>query len=181
MPEAPTRAEWLSVYAPLAASPTAALVVEAASGRIPKWVSVVTLAYLLGARLVLGPAQVRWHLLSLVIGAAAAVGFAWGQGYLGGGAAKMAVAAPVAFPPLLALVFAAGLVLGCLALVWTGRWHGSRTMRGSPLLLALTFAVTCVPDLANGICSLTRAGAAAPAPIDRPAQRLPTRDHGEDW
>jgi hypothetical protein len=153
MLEPPTRAEWLFVYGPLTLALTVANVVETATARIPNWLTVPTFAYLLGARLLLGPAAAGWYVLSFLIGAVVAIGIAWRYGYLGGGAAKMAVAASAAFPPVLAMLFAGGIVLCCLDFLWTwtARWRSRNVIRGSAFLLVLTVAVYCAPDLAAGV------------------------------
>jgi len=184
MLEAPTRAEWLFVYGPLTLALIAALAVEVATARIPNWLTVPTLAYLLGARLVLGPAAAGWYVLSLVIGAVVVLGYLWRNAHLGGGGAKMAVAASAAFPPLLAALFAGLLILACFTFEWTQRWHGRRQMRGSLLLLVVTLAAFCIPDIVAGVRYVSEKRAAVPPPANNvaPTRTAPASgDHGEDW
>ena len=60
----------------------------------------------------------------------------------------MATAASAAFPPILAVLFAGLIVLGCLVFLWPARWHGRTQMRGSLLLLAPVLVVLGVADVA---------------------------------
>ena len=181
--EPPTREEWLFVHGPLALALVAALGIETATARVPNWLSLPTLAYLLGARLVVGPAAPGWYFLSLLIGAAAVLGFVWRHGYMGGGSAKMAVAASAAFPPLQAIAFVVLIVVCCLSFVWTERWHGRSLMRGSLLLLVLAPAVCSMPDIVRGVGHFidNRASIQGPADNSAPARVAPgAHDRGED-
>jgi hypothetical protein len=114
-----------------------ACVLEFLSGNIFRWLSVVTLAYVLGARLSLGASVFGLSLLSLLLAFAVVVLFGWRRGYLGGGLAKLAVAVCAGLPPGMAACVAGGLVLCGRALESTRRWHGVRRVPGSVVLAAL--------------------------------------------
>jgi Flp pilus assembly protein protease CpaA len=138
---APTTWEWTFVYAPAGAVLVVACVAELLSGRISNWLSVVTFLYLLGARLSHSPAEFPWSLLSLLVAAIVVIGYGWKKGYLGGGAAKLAVAVCSGLPPWMAVCVSCGLVLFGLIMEHTHRWHGVARVPGS-VVITLLVAVT---------------------------------------
>lgn len=138
---APTSAEWLTAYGPVAFGLLAACVTELRSNRIPNAIALVVLGWGVLARLVWGPLGYGTYGLSLVVAIVTLIGIAWIAGWAGGGAVKLGVATAAILPAPLGVVFCL-LFLGLLFLFLLIRGSADRRTVPGSLVLSAVYAVT---------------------------------------
>lgn len=108
----PTVMEWYAIYAPLSVLMVLTILTELRTTRIPNAIVYPTCAYVVVARMAIGPLPFAQYLISIMVIAVVYIGIGYGSGFLGAGAAKFAVAMAAALVPWMAFVVGAASLIG---------------------------------------------------------------------
>lgn len=134
--------EWVYLYAPLAVALIFACVQEIRTNRIKNWLSATVLIYLVMQRLIHEPAEFKQLLMSIGVAFGIVIVGGWMPGTVGGGSAKLAIAACAGLPFVGSAVVSLLFVIAARLVGYLMNRLTSKSLApGSVVLTAIVFLV----------------------------------------
>ncbi len=133
----PSLQEWLLIYAPIGGFLTYAYVLEREYSTIKNSLVLLAFIFLLTMRIVIDPSEYTTPLMSTFVAGCIVIPFGFVRGCVGAGTAKYAMALSAGLTMSMSILLSLGLVLVAHIFVWTHRWHKSKQLLGSLVLMVL--------------------------------------------